>query len=274
MGAENYLAVDIGATKTLFAVFGADGQMVCEKKIKTNPDYEQFKRDLAAALKELDKFKFRAVCCAVPGRLDLERGVAVAFGNEDWRDIPVKDDFSALLPDAMVMVHNDAKLAGLSEAHMLGDKYNKVLYLTISTGIGGGVITGGQIDPDFANFEPGQMVFEFEGQTRQWEDISSGRVLKERYGKLASEIQDEETWRAYVETLVPGFENLLATIQPDAVIIGGGVGTHFDKFKPYLEAELSKINNPLVPVPPLLKAQRPEEAVIYGCYDYLRQNNE
>jgi predicted NBD/HSP70 family sugar kinase len=274
MGAENYLAVDIGATKTLFAVFDTDGQMVYEKKIKTEPDYGQFKQAAAAALKELDKFRFKAACCAIPGRLDLEHGVAVALGNENWRDVPVKDDFAALLPGVMVLAHNDAKLAGLSEARLLGGQYNKVLYLTISTGIGGGVITAGKIDPDFDNFEPGQMVFEFQGQTRQWEDISSGRVLKERYGQLASEIQDEKIWQDYVKTLVPGFENLLAVIQPDAVIIGGGVGTHFDKFQPYLETELAKINNPLVPVPPLLKAQRPEEAVIYGCYDYIRQNNE
>jgi predicted NBD/HSP70 family sugar kinase len=65
---------------------------------------------------------------------------------------------------------------------------------------------------------------------------------------------------------------LLATIQPDVVVVGGGVGAHFEKFQPFLEEALKKINNPLVPVPPLLKAQRPEEAVIYGCYEYIVQN--
>jgi hypothetical protein len=50
------------------------------------------------------------------------------------------------------------------------------------------------------------------------------------------------------------------------------VGAHFEKFQPFLEEALKKINNPLVPVPHLLKAQRPEEAVIYGCYEYIVQN--
>jgi len=271
---EHYLAIDVGATKTLFAVFGPTGEVICERKIKTNPEYEQFKTDLAAALNELGQFNFKAVCCAVPGRIDFERGIALAFGNEDWLNVPIKDDLQAILPGAKLLLHNDAKLAGLSEALLLGDKYKRILYLTISTGIGGGVITDGRIDPDFANFEPGQMVFDFEGQTRQWEDISSGRIIKERYGKLASEINDPETWQSYVKTLAQGMENLLATIQPDAVIIGGGVGAHFEKFQSYLEAELRQINNPLVPLPPLLKAQRPEEAVIYGCYDYIKQNIE
>lgn len=274
MGAENYLAIDIGATKTLFAVFAPDGEMVCEKKIKTNPDYPQFKQDAAAAIKELGDFRFSAACCAVPGELDLERGVALALGNEDWRNVPIKDDFSVILPGIPLFIHNDAKLAGLSETRLLDGRYRKVLYLTISTGIGGGVISGGRIDPDFNDFEPGQMVFEHEGQIKKWESFASGKALHQRYGKLASEIEDPATWQTYVKDLVVGFENLLATVQPDAVIIGGGVGAHFEKFQGFLNDELNRLNNPLVPIPPLLKARRPEEAVIYGCYDYIRQNIE
>ena len=87
-------------------------------------------------------------------------------------------------------------------------------------------------------------------------------------------MSDPAIWREYVKSLAAGFENLLAVVQPEAVIIGGGVGAHFEKFQPYLEAELQALNTPLVPVPPLLKAQRPEEAVIYGCYDYIKQNIE
>jgi predicted NBD/HSP70 family sugar kinase len=267
-----YLGIDVGATKTLFAVFEADGEMVCEKKIKTDPDYGQFKADIAEELNQLEQFKVTHCCCAVPGTIDFKTGTALAFGNEDWRDIPIKSDLEAMAKDVRVLVHNDAKLAGLSEAIPFKGEYKKVLYLTISTGIGGGVIIDGAIDADFANFEPGQMVFEHDGKSQQWEDIASGRALKNRYGKMAGEIEDPQIWKEYVKTLAAGFENLLATIQPDAVIIGGGVGAHFEKFKPYLETELKKINNPLVPIPPLLKAQRPEEAVIYGCYDYIKQN--
>jgi hypothetical protein len=35
---------------------------------------------------------------------------------------------------------------------------------------------------------------------------------------------------------------------------------------------LDKFNNPLVPIPPVVKAKRPEEAVIYGCYEFIKQN--
>ena len=272
MGPKYYLAIDMGATKTLLAVFEVGGQVVCEKKIKTNPDYRQFKSDLEAELKELGQFKFTYCCCAVPATIDFETGVAVAFGNESWQNVPIQADLQVLLPGVKILIHNDAKLAALSEAILLHKKYKKVVYLTISTGIGGGVITNDIIDPDFVNFEPGQMVFEHDGKTQKWEAFASGKAFKERYNKLASEINDPAVWQEYVRTLVVGFEDLLATIRPDAVVIGGGVGAHFEKFQPFLEEELGKINNPLVPIPPLLKAQRPEEAVIYGCYDYIKQN--
>lgn len=267
------MGIDIGATKTLFAVFESDGEMVCEKKIKTDHDYERFKKDLGQEIADLLKqFKISHMCCAVPGWIDFDKGVAVGFGNLPWQDVPMLDELRAMAPKVKILMHNDAKLAGLSEAILLHKEYKKVLYLTISTGIGGGVITHDVIDKDFENFEPGQMVFEYDGKTQQWEDIASGHALKARYGKMASEINEPEIWREYVKTLVAGFENLLATIQPDVVVVGGGVGAHFEKFQTYLEEELKKINNPLVPTPPLLKARRPEEAVIYGCYDYIKQN--
>jgi predicted NBD/HSP70 family sugar kinase len=268
-----YLGIDVGGSKTLFAVFSKNGEMVCEKKIKTDHDYEGFKRDIAGEISELTKhFAITNCCCAVPGWIDFEKGVAVGFGNLPWENVPIAKELQQMIPGVKILVHNDAKLAGLSESILLHKKYKKVLYITISTGIGGGVIVNDVIDPDFANFEPGQMVFEKAGSNQRWESFASGKALKERYGKLASQIDDQKVWQEYTRQLVAGFEDLLATVQPDAVVVGGGVGAHFEKFKPFLEGELKKIDNPLVPTPPLLKAQRPEEAVIYGCYDYIKQN--
>lgn len=268
-----YLGIDIGASKTLLAVFEPDGKLAFEHKLATPQDYPQFLSEIRkAAHSDLAQYKFDWACCAVPGWLDLKAGIAVNFGNLPWQNVHVRKDLQEILPGVQVLIHNDAKLAGLSEALLVQKKYRKVLYLTISTGIGGGVIIDGIIDPELANFEPGQMVFDFDGQRQQWEDIASGRIIKQRYGKLASEIEDPAIWQEYAKSLVIGFEDLLATIQPDAVIIGGGVGAHFEKFQSYLEDGLKQIANPMVPIPPLLKAQRPEEAVIYGCYEYIKQN--
>ena len=273
MGQENYLGIDVGATKTLFAVFDSGGKVAFEHKIKTPQNYEQFKAEVAAALStELGKYKFSHCCCAVPGWINFKDGIVIAFGRLTWQNIPIKKDLSELMPGIKIMFHNDAKLAGLSEAHVLHGKYRKVLYLTISTGIGGGLIIDDVIDPDFANFEPGQMQFENDGKSQKWEAFASGKALFEKYGQLATDIEDKTIWKAFSQLIALGLEELLATIQPDVVVFGGGVGAHFEKFKAYLEEDLNAIKNPMVPIPPLLKARRPEEAVIYGCYDYIKQN--
>jgi len=273
MGQDYYLGIDIGGTKTLLAVFDPSGKLVFEHKIPTPRDYGQLMSDIGAALhKELGAYNFSHCCCAVPGWIDFKLGIAIGFGNLPWENVHVKKDLETILPQTKILIHNDAKLAGLSEAHVLGGTYRKVLYLTVSTGIGGGIIIDGYIDPDFANFEPGQMQFDYQGKPMQWEDFASGRSLKERYGQLASDITDEKIWREYAQLIALGLEELLATVQPEVVVFGGGVGAHFEKFKDFLEEDLNAIKNPLVPIPPLVKAHRPEEAVVYGCYDYIRQN--
>jgi len=273
MEANYYLGIDIGGSKTLFAVFDAGGKVIFEHKIKTPQVYQELITAIANVLKvELAPYKFSIVCCAVPGWIDFDKGVAVGFGNLPWENVPILKDLEAIMPGIKVLLHNDAKLAGLSEAKILPDTYRKVMYLTVSTGIGGGLIIDGVIHPDFANFEPGQMMFEHDGKLMQWEDFASGKALKERYGKLASELEDQQAWKDFSQLIALGLEELLATIQPDVVVFGGGVGAHFEKFKDFLEEDLNAIKNPLVPIPPLVKAQRSEEAVIYGCYDYIVQN--
>ena len=55
------------------------------------------------------------------------------------------------------------------------------------------------------------------------------------------------------------------------MIIGGGVGSHFEKFSAPLNDEMKKLELPMVNIPPIIKAKRAEEAVVYGCYDYINQ---
>lgn len=255
----------------MLAVFDADGKIVFEHKIPTEKKFESFIKSIETVLASAGVDEFSYCCCAAPGLVDHKKGELEFSGNLGWKNIPLKSRLEKLLRSTPVVVENDAKLAGLSEAMLVHDKYKKVLYLTISTGIGGGIIINGNIDSDFLNFEPGYMVLEHDGKLKKWEDFTSGKALRARYGKLASEIDDPGIWKAYAQDLAPGIEQLLAVIQPDVVIIGGGVGTHFEKFAAPLHEQLKRLENDMVKIPPIIKAQRPEEAVIYGCYELIRQ---
>jgi len=266
-----YLGIDIGGSKTLLAAFTDGGKLSGEYRFATNSDYGRFLDDLTAALKtNFADFEFEYACCAVPGRINRKTGIAEDFGNLKWHNVAIKDDIGRLVL-APILVENDAKLGGLSEALLVHDKYKKVLYLTISTGIGGGVIINGKIDPVLVDMEPGHMLLEHDGKLQKWEDFASGRALHEKYGKLASEIDDAAIWKSFAVDIALGLEELLAIIHPDVVIIGGGVGAHFEKFSRLLNEALKKNESDMVKVPPIIKARRPEEAVIYGCYDLTRQ---
>jgi glucokinase len=60
-------------------------------------------------------------------------------------------------------------------------------------------------------------------------------------------------------------------LTPEVIIIGGGVGASLHKFKGYLDNWLKALTPVAITVPPILEAQHPEEAVIYGCYELAKQ---
>ncbi len=191
-----------------------------------------------------------------------------------WHNVTLRADLEQIVGKVPVYAQNDAKLAALSEAKLFKNKYRKVLYLTVSTGIGDGIVINGVIDPNYADSEAGQMVLQHDGKLQRWEDFASGRALKDQTGKIAAELDDERAWYKYVQGLAQGIDVLVATLMPEIIIIGGGVGAHFDKFGHFLVHELKKYENNMIKMPPVIGAQRPEEAVIYGCYEYCRQNEK
>ncbi len=266
------LAVDVGGSKTLMAVFDNQGAIVKKIKFPTDSDYKKFLTHFENIYLTEFKPNYQIIdcCCAVPGLVDRKKGLGVSFGNLKWHNAPIKQDLREILGGIPVALENDAKLAGLSEALLLLNKYNNVLYLTIGTGIGDAIIINGKIDPFLADSEAGQMIIENAGKLMRWEDLASGKALKLKYGKLASEINDPAAWKEFAKAVAIGLRDLIAVLTPQVVIIGGGVGTHFDKFAKLLEEELERFPNDLVKTPPLLKAKRPEEAVIYGCFDFIR----
>ena len=269
-----YLAIDVGATKTLAAIFSASGNLAYSQKIPTARDYRKFLANLQSVLQQ-EEFKnhhISACCCAVPGKIDRKKGIGLTMGNLPWDHVHVRADLEKIIGHIPIFIENDANLAGLYEARQVKDRYKDVVYLTISTGIGDGVIIDGRIDPAFANSESGQMVLEHEGRLRKWEDIASGRAFKAKYGKKAAEVDNPFIWKQFSRALAKGIGELVATIQPDAIILGGSVGAHTEKFAAFLKEELEKYHTNMVPIPPIIKARKAEEAVVYGCYEYIKQN--
>jgi glucokinase len=268
-----YLAIDVGGTKTLLAVFNTSGEIVHEHKFPTNHNYQKFLTDLEIASKaELKDYSIAYCCCAMPGKIDRVRGIVLHCGNLKWQNVAVKEDLHRILK-VPVLLENDANLAGLHEALLVQKKYSNVLYVTISTGIGDGIIINGKIDPSFADSEPGHIVMKHDGKLQKWEDFASGRALVQRYGKKAKDLNDASAWKQFAKDVAQGLDELIAILQPQIILIGGSLGTYFHKYGDFLVKELEKYQNTMVSIPPIVQAKRPEEAVVYGCYDFIKQHN-
>ncbi|GHO69248.1 glucokinase [Ktedonobacter sp. SOSP1-52] len=102
--------------------------------------------DQALADAQLTPAQIAGIGIAAPGPLNNRTGVVISPPNlPGWTDIPLRDIFAEhyQLP---IYLENDANAAGLGE-HLFGAGRgsNEMVYLTISTGIGGGVITNGKI---------------------------------------------------------------------------------------------------------------------------------
>ncbi len=264
-----YLGIDIGGTKTLIAALDQHGVILVSLRIETPKDYDEFLKAVKHVLRgEIPVTDFRAGCVAAPGTIDRKRGRFERGGNLHWENVPLLQDIERIAGCPM-LIENDANLAGLSEA-MLLKQHQKVLYITVSTGIGTGFIVDQKIEPNMANSEGGQMMIQRGDKVVKWESFASGKAMFEKYGKKASDIKSKATWRAIAKDQAIGMVNLLAMTEPDIIVIGGGVGAHLEKYHDLLVAELKKIATPMVPIPPIVEAQRPEAAVVYGCYDLAR----
>ncbi|MDQ3094037.1 MAG: ROK family protein [bacterium] len=265
------LAIDVGGTKTLLAVFNRDCEKQESVKFETPKDYPTFIRELASNVASLTTKRFRVCAIAIPGKIDRDNGVGLAFGNLPWENVPILADVSGFLK-CPAYLENDANLAGLAEANYVKDKYKRVLYITVSTGIGGVIITNGDIDQSLRDAEVGHMLLEHEDKLQRWEEFASGKALVARTGKRASEIPEgDPEWYTVARNIAIGLINVIANVTPDCIIIGGGVGTHLEKFSGRLVEELEIYEDKLLNVPPILKAQNPEEAVVNGCCIYANQ---
>lgn len=267
-----YVGIDIGGTKTLVATLSDDGQIIDSRRFPSDKDYQQFLRNLDKGVHELQLDEKFYCCVGIPGHIDREAGVAHALGNLPWHEVPIRDDISKLIGGQPVLIENDARLAGLSEAQLIKDTYRDVLFLTISTGIGGAFIQNGYIARALQDTEMGKMPLMYNGEYINWEEFAGGRAVVKRFNKQAHEIANPEEWQGIGENLAPGMAAVCSVLQPEVIVLGGSVGKYADHYSGVIMDFLAGNLHPVVRQPrAILPAQHSDQAVIYGCYVLAQQ---
>lgn len=269
------VAVDTGGTKTLVVSFTESGAVANRVKFPTPSTSDAYISQLVDIINQLsDKTPLTAISVALP---DITKGknpsyLVDHFSHLPWKNFDVVYELSVHFPKVRIFAANDANLGALGEVRSMDNPPDRVLYVTISTGIGTGVIINGSLDNDYARAEGGHLMLEFDGVLRDWDSFGSGKAIYDTYGRYARDIESKRIWRQISRRISLGFFALIPVVRPDLIIIGGSIGSHFTKYKDDLLGRIAEKLPPNFDMPQFVQAKHPEEAVIYGCYYYAIDN--
>ncbi len=257
------LGLDIGGTKLAAGVVDPAGRVLSQVRIPTPTGWEQALRDLGTAARlalqraGMDAVDLAAVGVACGGPLDAAAGVVLSPPNlPGWDHVAV----GPLLEDAFgrpTFVENDANAAAIASARWgTWAGVEDLVYLTISTGVGAGVITGGQLltGSDGNGAEVGHIVVSWQGrqcvcgQQGCLEAYVSGRSIARRaserleagassslwgIGDLTAEDVSRAAaagdslalslWAETTDMLAAAVSSVINLFEPRVVILGGGV---------------------------------------------------
>jgi len=238
--------IDLGGTQVRVALARSDGQLVVSVKTKTSlVKSPQAMVEWAAA--EIERLrgreKVRSIAIGAPGPIDIKHGILVNPPNlPAWRNIPL----AALLSratGAKVHLANDADMAGLGEFHRgAGRGTRNMVYITWSTGVGGGLIIDGRLHRGGHGTagEIGHMIIDPDGpldscgQRGCVEAFCGGANLARETGHPAAELfaaagRGDSRARMVVERAARhmglALISLTNAIDPELFVMGGGV-TH------------------------------------------------
>ncbi len=265
-----FLVIDIGATKTLIATFSKRGRCISRTKFLTNHSETAFLQNLHDSLLPFLSPKIDHVVLAVPGI--VQKNYTYKFGNLPWsNNIPLMSLLKSLF-SCKISILNDANLATLYETSFYS---GKVIYLTFSTGIGGGIAKNGFLLPSSATFEPGHKLYQHHGNLVEWEDFASANAIKRIYYTQASELKNDPKINSdLISRLLPGLTDIIRRYNPDRIVIGGAIGDILPRFQHSLIKELRLSLPAHHKIPKISPAKRPYESVIYGEYLYAKKHKK
>jgi len=199
-GQRLILGVDIGGTKIAAALATAYGEIVARRRRPTpaqaGPDavisslFTTIEETMAAG--KIDSSQLLGIGIAAAGIIDSNNGKVISSPNlPDWHEVPLRDAIEQRF-GISTYLGNDATLAALGEWHFgLKRKVTNLVYITVSTGIGGGIIANGKLYTGAcgAAGEIGHMTIEVNGPKCNcgnvgcWETLASGTALAREAAK-------------------------------------------------------------------------------------------
>lgn len=268
----HYVGIDLGGTNIAAGIVNEDGKIVESMSVPTGAerDFRDIVRDMAELTKRLcekagmPEEEIQAVGIGCPGSIDSERGVCEYSNNLNMIHANVAETFREFL-DIPVYLENDANAAAFGEYQINAKGAKSFVFVTLGTGVGGGIIINGEIYRGFngVGAEIGHTVIKTDGERCTcgrkgcWEAYASVTALirqtneamkkhpdssmheiAQKEGKvsgltsfLAAKAGDKyakEVVEQYFKYIAEGITNVVNIFQPEKVVIGGSISKEGD----------------------------------------------
>ena len=245
------LAIDIGGTKFSVAAF-EDEKMIRRESRST--DREGGRAWLVPQLDQLiagwkREITFHRCGIGFGGPVDFAaQTVHQSTHVGGWENFSLTEHIRSSL-GAPVIMDNDANVGALGEGfYGAGKGCSPLLYMTLSTGIGGGILLNGEVvrGADGWAGEIGHHMLQPDGpeclcgSNGCFERMCCGLWMERDYGKTARELLENPGFVAgYVKLLARGLKTCIMVLNPARIVIGGGIAKAGEKLFLPLRAELA-----------------------------------
>jgi len=256
------IGIDIGGTQTRVGLCTKEGEIRCSLHLPTLAEPSKMIPHITEAIRScceasgVELSGLAGIGCSAAGTIDFKRGaLRKAPHLPRWEGFPLigalKGTLNAELP---IILDNDANAAAWAVARFETPELKHLIYVTVSTGIGGGIVIDGRLyhGSDGNAAEVGHIVLKAQGPPCDcgklgcWEALASGtaiaRMAKEHLGIEASA---EEVFRLAAEGdtksrgiideaafyLGVGLASLSEIFDPELIALGGGLMKSWDNIK-------------------------------------------
>ena len=256
------LAVDLGGTNMRAAAVDASGAILDRAIVPTPRDAATLDPFLVLVEELAARHEIEHAVVAVPGRVDHERGLLLHAPNLPacWPPLLTRGALEEALGRPVALA-NDADVAAVGEARFgAGRGHGDVVYLTISTGVGAGILVGGRLVlPRYSGGEVGHSVVEgalaAAGEDGTVEGLGSGTAINRaaRAAGLdaigpeivrlvtAGDPVARHVWDEAMYAVALGVVNLAHLVAPTIVVIGGGAGRNGELVHAPIRAALERL---------------------------------
>lgn len=297
------IAVDIGGTNLRTAIVDGKGEIIAKNVVRTARRGKSGQVVADQVIEEIRKLiggenikKYKGIGVSIGGPIDYEKGASINPPNMNFSYVPIVGPLKKAfrLP---VNLSNDCNVAVLGEKYFgAGKKFSNLVYITISSGIGGGAIVNNNLllGKDGSAAEIGHMVVDTEYSLfctckkgwGHWEAYASGNSIprffrawmeKKKRGKInfdhrkaadifAAARKKNKVALGFMEELGRmngrGLSNVIAAYDPELIILGGAVAlNNFGLIMKYAKPNIDKF----LKIPKIIRSPLSENVPLLGA---------